>query len=404
MEIILLLIYSFFVWLIFFKFKWLPWTFVSQVIVVTIPIIGLTLLILLLNIVAPSSSDVRVINYVVQVIPRTIGRVTSVPVEANRPVKKGDVLFSVDPTPYREDLSQLRAQEPELIAKLSSAEAYQRELRAQLRAARAGETAVRAKLDLAKRRVGQTGDLAHSGAGPKFDYEQAQADARALEADVANNNAGVVQVQQKLSATTHGGELSEVAQARAALEQLRAQILKAEWMLKESTVYAPADGTVVNLQLREGSYASNLPLAPVMTFVEKEQWVIAMFAQNELRYVKPGDEAEIALKTFPNRIIKCKVDSIVWASGTGQLPIGGMTPQTAAVPLQGTGAPVTAVGAPVRYAVRLRPIGKDATAFLPMGAQGIGAVYTDHITLIQIVRRIILRVSTKLDWLVLKLH
>ena len=34
MEIILLLIYSFFVWLIFFKFKWLPWTFVSQVIVV----------------------------------------------------------------------------------------------------------------------------------------------------------------------------------------------------------------------------------------------------------------------------------------------------------------------------------------------------------------------------------
>ena len=55
MEIILLGIYSFFVWLIFFKFKWLPWNIVSQVIVITLPIIGLTLLILILNIVAPSS-------------------------------------------------------------------------------------------------------------------------------------------------------------------------------------------------------------------------------------------------------------------------------------------------------------------------------------------------------------
>ena len=60
MELILLGIYSYIVWLIFFKFKWLPWNIVSQVIVVTLPIIGLTILILLLNLVAPSSADVRV--------------------------------------------------------------------------------------------------------------------------------------------------------------------------------------------------------------------------------------------------------------------------------------------------------------------------------------------------------
>ena len=46
MEAILLGIYAFFVWLIFFKFKWLPWNIVSQVIVITLPIIGLTILIL----------------------------------------------------------------------------------------------------------------------------------------------------------------------------------------------------------------------------------------------------------------------------------------------------------------------------------------------------------------------
>jgi hypothetical protein len=49
MEILLLAIYSFFVWLIFFKFKWLPWNIVSQVITITIPIIALTVLILCLT-------------------------------------------------------------------------------------------------------------------------------------------------------------------------------------------------------------------------------------------------------------------------------------------------------------------------------------------------------------------
>jgi hypothetical protein len=59
MEIILLGIYSAIVWFIFFKKKWLPWNITSQVIVVTIPVICLTILILFMNIVAPSSSDVR---------------------------------------------------------------------------------------------------------------------------------------------------------------------------------------------------------------------------------------------------------------------------------------------------------------------------------------------------------
>ena len=69
MEIILLGIYSFFIWLIFFKFKWLPWNITSQVIVITLPIIGLSILILLLNLFAPSSHDVRVLNYTVEMIP-----------------------------------------------------------------------------------------------------------------------------------------------------------------------------------------------------------------------------------------------------------------------------------------------------------------------------------------------
>ncbi|BDU16445.1 HlyD family secretion protein [Lysobacter auxotrophicus] len=393
MEIILLLIYSFFVWLIFFKFKWLPWNFVSQIIVVSLPIFALTAMILILNVVAPSSSDVRVINYVVQVVPRVAGRVIEVPVEANRPVKKGDVLFRIDPVPYQQELSTLEAKLPEMMAKLDTAMAYQRELDEQLKAARSTRDALSTRLQLAARREKQTAELASTGAGSKFDQEQAQTEAASLRSELASTTAAMAQVQQKMSAKTREGQLSEVAQARAAVEQLKAQIVQARWQLEQTTVYAPADGSVINLQLREGSYAANLPLTPVMSFVEKEQWVLAMFAQNELANVAAGNEAEIALKTYPNRIIKCAVDSVVWASGTGQMPISGMVPQSGTSPIP--------LG---RIAVRLRPTGRDKDVFISMGAQGQGAIYTEHGKLLHIIRKVILRVGSKLDWLVLKLH
>src|SRR5688572_9865084 len=109
MEVLLLAIYAFFVWLIFFKFKWLRWTTAAAVVVVTIPIIGLAALMLILNVVAPSALDVQVVKYVVQVIPRVTGRVIEVPVEPNRLVRKGDVLFRIDPRPFQYEVDRMEA-------------------------------------------------------------------------------------------------------------------------------------------------------------------------------------------------------------------------------------------------------------------------------------------------------
>src|SRR4051812_25719780 len=156
MEVLILAIYSSLVWLIFIKLKWLPWNTVSQVTVVVIPIVGLTALILTLNIVAPSSADVRVIKYVVQVIPQVRGRVIEVPVEPNTPVRKGAVLFRIDPTPFEIDIQTLEAQ-------LASTEGTVRTLDEQLRAATAQTEAVRTKLKLAHLRVGQNTELARTG-------------------------------------------------------------------------------------------------------------------------------------------------------------------------------------------------------------------------------------------------
>ena len=111
MDILLLGIYSFFVWLIFIKFKWLPWNIYSQVTVVIIPIVALTVMILTLNVVAPSSADLRVFRFTVPIVSQVRGRVIEVPIEeGNRPVKKGDVLFRIDPTPYQLQVNTLQAQ------------------------------------------------------------------------------------------------------------------------------------------------------------------------------------------------------------------------------------------------------------------------------------------------------
>jgi len=121
--------------------------------------------------------------------------------------------------------------------------------------------------------------------------------------------------------------------------------------------------------------------------------VIAMYHQNELRMVEPGNEAEIALHTYPNRIVKCEVENIVWATGQGQSPMSGMIPQTGTEP--------SIAG---RFAVRLKVAEKDKNLFLAPGAMGMGAIYTNHGKAIQLVRKVILRVGSKMDWLVLKLH
>lgn len=406
MELILLLIYAGFVWLIFFKFRWLPWNIVSQVIVVTLPIIGLAATILLLNLVAPSTNDVRVINYVVQIVPRVTGRVIEVPVEPNLLVKKGEVLFRIDPEPFQNEvngleaqLGQARAKLNEAEAKLSETQAGVRELRESLKAAKGQVGAITVKLELARKRVQQHKELVDAFAGNRFDLESALTESQGLQSELASARANEAQVLQKLSAQVEG-EQAQVAAARAQLAAayaqratIEAQLANAKWSLAETSVYAPADGYVVNLQLRPGSTVSQFAGLPVLSFVENEQWVIALFSQNELRRIEPGNDAEIALETYPNRIIKCRVESIVWATGQGQLPISGMLPQTGAAPVP-----------PGRFAVKLAVDERDADVFLAAGARGNGAVYTESLTFLHILRKIIMRVGTKLDALILKLH
>ena len=406
MEAILLGIYAFFVWLIFIKFKWLPWNITSQVIVVIIPIVGLTALILTLNVVAPSSADVRVVKYVVQVIPQVRGRVIEVPVEPNRLVKKGELLFRIDPTPYQNDLNvakaKLAADEAKLAqaaANLADASAGARQLQEELKSASGQVSALRPRLELAKLRVRQNRELVATGAGDRFALEQAEANVIELDGQIATATANEAQVAQKLSGRVNG-ELATVAAARAQLATAKAQVdvsrsdlANAQWNLDQTAVYAPANGYATNVQLRPGSYVTAFPVAPAISFVEETYQVIALYAQNELPLVEAGNAAEFALPTHPGRIIKAKVDSIVWAQGQGQMAQSGTLPQTGAYPV-----------VPGRFPVKFEVAESDRDLFLAAGAIGHGAIYTEHAAAIHILRMVILRVGSITDYLILKLH
>jgi multidrug resistance efflux pump len=417
MEILLLGIYSFFVWLIFIKLKLLPWTTPWKIAVAIFPVVAIAVLLLLLNIVAPTTNDVRVVNYVVPVVSQVRGRVIEVPVENNRPVKKDDVLFRIDPTPYTNEVHSLearivseeanvgaaRARLAEAQARLTDVSSTERQLAEQLKEATEQITTRSASLELAQRRVGQNTELVKAGAGNRFDLEQAQTNVNELTAQLAAARASEQQVREKLSGRVNG-ELATIAQVRAQIataqaqvavaqaqvDTTRAQLENARWDLSQTTVRAPGNGTMVNVMLRPGFFVAGMPFNEVMTFVDNEYQIFALFGQNELHQVVPGNEVEITLDTYPGRVIKGHVDSVIWAQAQGQLDASGELPRT------------TLTLPPGRFPVKVVVAEQDKALFLAAGARGSAAIYTEHLSMVHIIRKVLLRVASYLDYIIIK--
>jgi multidrug resistance efflux pump len=417
MEILLLGIYSFFVWLIFIKFKWLPWTTPWKVGVAIFPIVMIAALLLVLNIVAPTTNDVQVVKYVVPIVSQVRGRVIEVPVENNRPVKKGDVLFRIDPTPYQNEVASIEARLlsdeskvnadrerlQEVQARLADAVAAEPQLKEQLNQATGQVAALTASLELARKRVQQNTELVAAGAGNRFDLEQAETNVRELTAQIGAARAAEQEVREKLLGRFKG-DLATVAQVKAQIataqanlkvsqaqvETTRAQLDNARWDLLQTTVVAPGNGTMVNVMLRPGFFVAGMPFNEVMTFVDDDYQIFALFGQNELHKVQPGNEAEITLDTFPGRIIKAHVDSVIWAQGQRGFQASGDLPTTTFVPPPG------------RFPVKLVVAEADRALFVASGARGSAAIYTEHFTMVHIIRKVLLRVASYFDYIIIK--
>jgi RND family efflux transporter MFP subunit len=142
---LVLAVYGLICWLLFKKFKLVPINDYTVVTAVLIPVLGIGVGFLVLNMLAPVAKDVRLYAPSTSIIAQVTGYVAEVPVKANTPLAKGDVLLRIDDTAYRARLAQVEAQ-----------------------------------LALAKLRVQQTSQLVQSGAGSAFDQQQFEAEVARL--------------------------------------------------------------------------------------------------------------------------------------------------------------------------------------------------------------------------------
>jgi multidrug resistance efflux pump len=302
---------------------------------------------------APQGSALIVRNSV-EIVPNVSGQVIDVPVVANVPLKANDVLFRIDPTPFDYKVKQLKAE-------LAAAQQKVGQLNASLDAATANVKALDAQLAFSKQRLEDYRKLASTDATTKFrvEDEQKQAETLAAQLDAAK-------------AQEIDGVNTDVARLTAALGN-------AQWELEQTTVRAPADGYVTNLALRKGARVTNLPLAPVMAFIDTSETIIGVeIAQIDARYVRAGQNVEITFKFAPGQVYTGKVTAVLQAIATGQMQTSGL----AATPKQIQAAPFVA-----RVAL-------DDTEFarrLPAGSTGEAAIFTDRVRASHVIRRVLLR-------------
>jgi len=183
------------------------------------------------------------------------------------------------------------------------------------------------------------------------------------------------------------GSAYDVEQFSGQVEQLEAQLRGARHDLVDTTVRAPADGFVTNLALRPGARVVNFPFVQAMAFVEATDPVFASeIFQNQLRHIKPGQPAEIALKMFPGRVFEAEVQYVLPASSTGQVPLSGL----AAAPKEIPHTP---------FWVRITPGEELRSLDLPVGATGTVAIYTDKGAPTHMIRKVVIRVESIMNYI-----
>ena len=233
-----------------------------------------------------STDDAYVETTTVQVAPRVSGQITEVYITDNQKVKEGDLVAKIDPADYEVALAQAEAK-------------YERTLLNQ-KNAKANFKAMQTNIDVAKKDLDRYKNLYEQGAVSKQTLDNAQA-----KYDTAQAN--LTQSEQAL--LSQGG--NKVADAD--LKEIKALRDKAKLNLDYTNIYAPQTGTVSSRRVEKGMYVN--VGTPLFTIVPEDIWIVANYKENQLRHMKPGQEVNIKIDTYPDHVFKGKVDSIQRASG-----------------------------------------------------------------------------------------
>ncbi len=231
------------------------------------------------------------------------GRVVQVDIADNQLVKKGDVLFAVDPEPHRIALAQADAA-------VAAARLNVEQLRAAYSQAMAQEKSASSEVDYAQSQYDRAADLAQKGINAKSSLDQARNDLDKAKQQLAVAQQGIVSAKAALG----GNPDIETDKHPTVMSALAARD-KAAYDLAQTTVRAPADGVVSQASsFKVGQFVGSG--TPLFSLVETgDIWVDANFKETQLTNMKPGQKADIVLDTYPDRTFQATVKAI--GAGTG---------------------------------------------------------------------------------------
>lgn len=415
--LLILVVFSFAVWLIFFKLRLLKFSIAWGVVSFLFGAHILLIFVVGLRFSTPYSTDARVVQHTIQLIPRlpepTL--VTAVLVQPDVPVKKGQPLFQFDRRPYEYQVRQMEGALAAAREGMAAAEYRIKQRQAGLVAAKqdvlvrkvdvvaaaAKVNRLKSEAEYAKYQYRLYAGLAEQGAGPKEESEKWSAQVKVQEASVKEAEADAERSKLIYESQMNGvntnvikanAELNEeeaaVKQAEATVSSVTGQLELARYYLENTTMVAPEDGHIVNLQVVPGMVSGIVRFGAIASFiVDKDRYVLANFFQEHLKYVKNGQPVEVALNRYPGQIFKGKVESVWWANGEGQLlPTGDL-------PVFNPGPNAAQTG----FAVKIVLENKDQSLF-PIGAQGAAAIYTSNGGF-AVLRRIVIRTYSWFNWL-----
>jgi multidrug resistance efflux pump len=312
--VIILCLYLVTLWAVFSKFKLVRWGWASGTVAVLVGAFILAVFLALFNYLTPSGR-VTVAGRVVEVTPNVTGQIVAIPVKPNVPVKMGDVLFQIDPAPFKYKVAQLQAS-------LAGAKQQAEILKANYDQATANVAGLAAQVAFNTQRNADIQKLAAEGANTTF---QAQDRQNQYETALAQLNVAKASQQSAKLAMD-----SEIGGVNTTVAQLQAQLDDAQWELSQTSIRAPADGEVTAVALSVGDRA--LQARSAMSFiVENEITLVGMFSQNGFQTIKEGAAVDIVFDNAPGRIYHAKILEIPRGVGQGQIAVSGTLARTNAL-------------------------------------------------------------------------
>jgi membrane fusion protein (multidrug efflux system) len=245
-----------------------------------------------------STDDAQVKQDIVSVSPQVNGQIVQVFVRNGAKVKRGDLLFRIDPQPYRVALEQAEAQ-------FANALLQTHVLRTTAAGTSGDITGAEANLAIKKNALARQDALLKQGFTTRADYDDALNDVRDAETQLSDARARAANAS---AAVAPPGEQPQIAQAQAAVD-------KAKLDLSRTDVRAPMDGVIENADNLQVGQMAITGVGMLSLVHSQNAWVEANFKEKEVGRMIPGQRATVTVDAYPGQKFKAHVQSI--GAGTG---------------------------------------------------------------------------------------